>query len=104
MPREIHLNGGEISILKTLGLSGASMPGKLLAQRAGEMEPSELVDALAGLLALDYLTSNKISVRTIEEVERAFFRVNPVYAEELRDALHPSRARAREPRERRRRA
>jgi len=38
MHREIHLSGGEITLLKTLGLSGAPTYGKLLMEKIGEME------------------------------------------------------------------
>jgi hypothetical protein len=41
-------------------------------------------------------------LRTLEDVERANFRVNASYARELRDAIHPGRHRERERRRRRR--
>ena len=46
---EIKLNGGEITILKTLGLSGGMMAGAQLADRMDEMEGAEFLDTLAGL-------------------------------------------------------
>ena len=39
MAREIKLNGGEISVLKTLGFSGTQMYGKILLERVEEMMP-----------------------------------------------------------------
>ena len=46
---EISLNGGEISILKTLGLSGTTMSGAQLVDRLEAMEGAEFLDTLDGL-------------------------------------------------------
>ena len=40
---------------------------------------------------MDYVTSNKVNIRTMEDVKKAAFRVNPAHARELRDAVYPSR-------------
>jgi hypothetical protein len=101
--REITLNGGEISILKSLGLSGTPVQGKQLLERVDEMMPAELVDAIAGLISLGYVDSNRVNVRTKDDVEKGIFRVNQAYARDLKDALHPSRARERQGRRERRR-
>lgn len=103
MSQDIHLNGGEIGLLKTLGLSGSSVSGKMLVDRMGEQETAEFLDTLNGLLSLGYVLSNKVNVRSMEDVERASFRTNPQYASELRDAFSPARRRAREQRDQRRR-
>lgn len=104
MHREIKLDGGEITILKTIGLSGAPVSGKVLVERAEEMETAEFLDTLSGLISLGYVLADKVNVRLLEDVERANFRVNPSYSRDLKDALHPSRRRSeeRERRERRR--
>ncbi len=88
---EISLNGGEITILKTIGLGGGIMAGGQLADRMDEMEGAEFLDALGGLLAMDYVISNKVNVRTMDAVKSASFRVNPAFARELKDAVYPSR-------------
>ena len=98
---DISLNGGEISILKTIGLGGGSMPGAQLADRNAHLEPAELVDALEGLIALDYVLADRIHVRTMDDVKAASFRINPARARELREAIYPSRKKP-EPRRRRR--
>ena len=103
MQREIKLDGGEITILKTLGLSGTQMFGKQLIDHMGEMETAEFIDTLNGLISLGYVLSNKVNLRVMEDVERAFFRVNGAYAHDLRDALNPGRRRERESTSRRRR-
>lgn len=103
MSREIRLDGGEISILKKIGLSGAPLMGKLLLERNEEMEKGELLDTLHGLMEQGYVVSDKVSVRTIEDVEKASFRVNAAFSKDLQDAVNPSRRRERERQERMRR-
>lgn len=91
--REIKLDGGEITILKTLGLSGAPMAGKMLLERSGEMAIAEFLDTLSGLISLGYVLSDKVNVRLREDVERATFRVNASYARDLKGAIYPGRRR-----------
>jgi hypothetical protein len=102
MPREIKLDGGEITVLKKIGLSGSPMYGKMLIDRVDSMETSEFLDTLTGLIDQGYVLSNKVNVRVIEDVERAFFRVNPADSKDLRDAVNPSRKREQARRQRRR--
>lgn len=97
------MSGGEITLLKTMGLSGTSTPGKQIVKSIGEMETAEFLDALNGLISVGYVLSNKTSIRSMEDVERTFFRVNASYARDLRDAIRPSRRREQDrPRRRRR--
>jgi hypothetical protein len=96
MGREIKLDGGEISLLKKIGLSGSPLFGKLLLDRIEEMETGEFLDTLCGLIDQGYVVSNKVNVRRMEEVATAFFRVNPAYSKDLQDAVNPSRKRERE--------
>jgi len=102
MPREIKLDGGEITLLKKIGLSGTQMYGKMLIDRADSMETSEFIETLTGLIDQGFVLSNKVNIRVIEDVERAFFRVNPADAKDLRDAVNPSRRREKVRRQRRR--
>ena len=100
--REIRLDGGEITILKTLGLSGTSMNGKMLEERAG-MEKAEFIETLTGLIELGYVDSSKVNITNMDDVERSTFRVNSSYSKDLRDALHPNRKREERGRRQRRR-
>jgi hypothetical protein len=102
MRREINLSGGEITLLKIMGLSGAAVYGKLLVEQIGDMETAEFIDELNGLIELGYVLSDKSNVRTMEDVERSVFRVNASYAHDLRDAIQPGRRREKEQRRRRR--
>jgi hypothetical protein len=88
---EISLNGGEISLLKILGLSGGTVAGRQLTERSDDMESAELLDTLGGLMTMGYVLSNKVNIRTMEAVESATFRVNPAFARALKDAVYPSR-------------
>lgn len=101
--RGIPLSGGEITILKAIGLTGTAMGGRFLLDRIEEIEAGEFLDTLQGLMAMGYLLSTKVSLRTLDDVERASFRVNPSYAHDLKDALDPHRRRDQERQRRRRR-
>jgi len=103
MGREIKLDGGEISLLKKIGLSGTQVSGMMLIDRAAGMEPAELLDTLTGLINQGYVLSNKVNIRSIEDAEKAFFRVNAVYAKDLREAVNPGRRREQEHSKRQRR-
>jgi hypothetical protein len=101
---EIQLNGGEITILKAIGLTGGAMGGKFLLDRMEEVEVGEFIDTIGGLVAMGYLLATKVNIRTLEDVERASFRVNPSYVHDLKDALDPSRRREATKQRRRRRS
>jgi hypothetical protein len=102
MKREINLSGGEITLLKTLGLSGTPTQGRLMVEHVADMEHAEFLDDLVGLIELGYVLADKVNIRTMEDVERAVFRVNASYARDLKDAIHPGRRRDHEQRRRRR--
>jgi hypothetical protein len=102
MRRDINLNGGEITLLKAMGLSGAPTYGKVLVEQIGEMETAEFLDELNGLISLGYVLSDKVNLRSMEDVERSVFRVNASYARDLRDAIQPGRRREQTRRQRRR--
>jgi hypothetical protein len=103
MRREIHLSGGEITLLKTLGASGTPTPGQQLLEHIGDLETAELLDALNGLITMGYVLSSKLNIGSIEDVMRATFRVNASYARDLRDAISPGRRRDQDRSRRRRR-
>ena len=101
---EITLNGGEITILKMIGLSGGMIDGKQLAERMDEMESAEFLDSLEGLMSLGHVLSDRVNIRTMDAVKSASFRVNPTFARELRDAVYPSRQQKADTGRRRRRS
>ena len=91
MAREISLSGGDISVLKALGMSGTTVDGETLVERLKDMEAAELIDAIDGLMMFDYVLCDVQTLRKIEDVERANFKVNPAAMKELREALTPGR-------------
>lgn len=101
--REIQLDGAEISVLKAIGTSGSPIFGELLLKRAGDLGKAEFLETLVGLIAQGYVVSNKVNIRLIEDVERAFFRISPGEAKELRAAMNPGRYKRDERRIRRQR-
>ena len=103
MDREIKLSGGEVTVLKLLGISGTPVSGRQLVDRASALDPAEFLDTLDGLITLGYVYANKVNLRKIEDVELAYFRVNSSYTRELRDALSPGRRREKEKERTRRR-
>ena len=96
MPRELTLDGGEITLLKRIGLSGGQIYGRLLVDDLEAEEIPIFLETLTGLIEQGYVLSNKVNIRLKEDVEKAFFRVNPAFSVALRDATNPARRRERE--------
>ena len=91
MAREISFSGGDISVLKALGLSGGQVGGKSLVDRLGGMETAEIIDSLEGLVAMDYVQSYTERLRSADDVYQAKFNVNTAMLRDLRDALTPQK-------------
>ena len=81
----------------------SAFQGLELADRMEEMDGAEFLDTLGGLMAQDYVVSNKVNIRTMEAVKSANFRVNPAHSRDLKEAVYPSRQKP-EPSRRRRRS
>ena len=93
MPREIKLSGGEISVLKAIGLGGTQVFGKLLLDKIPEAEHDEFLETLTDLIDQGYVMSNRVNIRNLDEVKASFFRVSPAHSRDLRDAVNPARKR-----------
>jgi hypothetical protein len=89
MPREINLDGMEISILKALGLSGNETQGEDLLLKIPDIEIAEMIDIMSGLLALGYVDSDLLSISNSEAFKKARYRVNSGYSHDLKEALDP---------------
>lgn len=100
MAREISFSGGDITIIKILGISGQTMKGKILAERAG-MTTAELIDTLQGLMMFDYILASRPNLRSAEDVDKTDFKVNQAIAKDIKDALRPSSPNKPEARKRR---
>ena len=90
MARELSLSGGDISVIKALGLSGGQVGGKTLVDRIGGMETAEIIDTLDSLIALDYVQSDTEKVRSLSDLQAAKFNVNTAVIRDLREALNPA--------------
>ena len=86
---EIHLDGGEVTVLKAIGLGGTIVNGETLLERVHGLEEAEIMDTLRGLIMLGYLMSDKRSLYDLKDVTIANFHVNSGYARELKEALDP---------------
>lgn len=91
MGREIHLDGGEVQMLKGIGLGGSNISGEQLIERVTGMEEAEFIETLKGLMMMGYVIADKQSFHGFEDVERAEFHVNSGYSKDLREAIEPSR-------------
>ena len=86
----LNLDGGEISIIKALGLSGSEITGEQLASRVADMGVAELINSLNGLIMMGYVISDTSAIRKEADFQRARFQVNSGYARELKDAMDPT--------------
>ncbi len=88
--REINLDGGEVSVIKALGVGSGEMSGEdLLARLGGELVPAELNDTLKGMMMMGYIDADKSSFHDLEDLKAMYFRVNSGYTKALREALDP---------------
>lgn len=100
--REINLDGGEISIIKALGVGSGEMNGEdLLARLGGELVPAELIDTLKGLMMQGYVEADKNAFYKEDDLKSIHFRVNSGYSKDLRATLNPQPQKARSKRVRR---
>ena len=95
------MSGGDVSVLKALGLSGGVVAGKTLMDRLGGMEAVEIADAVEGLMALDYVLCDLDAIKNADDLRRASFNVNTAMLRELREALAPQKKEAKPTRQRR---
>jgi len=89
MPREIQLDGTEISIIKAIGLGSGEIDGASLVERCADLEFAELMDSLKGLISMGYVECDGFALHNKEEMEKAHFHVNSGYTKDLKDALDP---------------
>lgn len=88
--REINLDGGEISVIKALGVGSGEMSGEdLISRLGGELVPAELIDTLKGLMMMGYVEADRNAFYNVDELKAIHFRVNSGYSKDLREALNP---------------
>jgi hypothetical protein len=90
--REINLDGGEITVIKALGVGSGEMTGEDLMKRVGgDLVPAELIETLKDLMMVGYVDADKSAFYSLDELKAVNFRVNSGYTKDLREALNPSR-------------
>ncbi len=89
MAKELNLDGGEISIIKAMGLGGTEMSGAQLLLKVSDLLDAELIDCLHGLISQGYVISDTASFKTLDDLKRASFHVNSGYSKDLKEALDP---------------
>ncbi len=89
MSLEIHLDGGEVQMIKALGTSGSNVDGETLIERVSGVEEAEFIDTLQGLITMGYVLTDKNSLHSYEDVKHGTFHVNSGYAKALREAVDP---------------
>src|SRR5438034_96089 len=99
--RELNLDGGEIALIKAIGLSGSEVSGEDLLKRCPDQTDAELIDTLKGLISLGYVECDGGSMHDIEAFKRYTFNVNSGYAKDLREALNPQQVKPKSKRVRR---
>jgi hypothetical protein len=87
--REIHLDGGEVTMLKAIGLGGTPMSGATLMERTTGLEEAMFLETLDGLITVGYILCDKPSLHSFSDVKGATLSVNPGYSKQLRAALDP---------------
>ena len=94
--REINLDGGEISVIKALGVGSGEMNGEdLMARLSGDLVPAELMDTIKGLMMMGYVEADKSSFYNTDEFRVIHFRVNSGYSKDLREAVNPQQQKPR---------
>jgi hypothetical protein len=100
--REINLDGGEVSIIKALGMSSSEMLGGDLIERLGaELSGAEVLDTLKGLMAMGYVDADKSGFYSVDDMKPLYFRINSGYSKDLRDSLAPQQSKVKSKRVRR---
>ncbi len=89
MPRDINLDGVEVSILKALGTGGGDVDGATLLSRLAELDFGEVYDAIDGMISVGYVSADRVAIRKRDEFEKAMFYVNSGYAKDIKSAMEP---------------
>lgn len=86
----MNLDGGEISVLKALGLGGSGLVGADLLERVADLDSAELIDTLQGLMMMGYVVADKQAFHSVDELRKIHFQVNSGYSKDIKEALDPN--------------
>ncbi len=89
MGHDINLSGGDISMIKAIGLSGSAINGQTLLGRLQGMGDHEALESLKDLIAIGYVIADDENFKSASDISKIQFRVNTSYARDLKEALDP---------------
>lgn len=86
---DIYLDGGEISIVKAIGIGGGVTSGETLLERVPALDIYDAIDVLKGLTTTGYVICDRDSFRDHDDFRQAEFHVNSGYTKALKHAVDP---------------
>jgi len=86
---DIYLDGGEIAIVKAIGIGGGVTTGEIVLDRAKNLDIYEAMDVLKGLMLTGYVICDRDSFRDNDDFRAAEFHVNSGYSKALKLAVDP---------------
>ena len=86
---DIYLDGGEISVVKAIGIGGGVATGAMILDRAKNLDIYEAMDVLKGLTMTGYVICDRDSFRDNDDFREAEFHVNSGYTKALKAAVDP---------------
>lgn len=89
MGQNIPLDGGEITVLKSLGVNGTPVAGEVVAKICEKMDPSELVSIMKGLVDLGFVICEVENITNLDDIKTQDFQINSSYAKDLKNAMNP---------------
>ena len=89
MGHDINLSGGDITMIKSIGLAGSAVNGETLMGRCSGMGEAEIIESLKDLIALGYVVADNETFHTGSDIAKIQFRVNTSYARDLKESLDP---------------
>jgi hypothetical protein len=89
MGHDINLSGGDITMIKAIGMAGSAVNGEILLGRCQGMGDAEVIESLKDLIALGYVIADNESFNSGSDIAKIQFRVNTSYARDLKESLDP---------------
>ena len=83
------VDGGEIAIVKAIGIGGGSVSGDAILDRSKNMDVYEAMDILKTLMDTGYVICDRDTFRDNDDFRKAEFHVNSGYTKALKKAVDP---------------
>jgi len=89
MGHDINLSGGDITMIKAIGISGSAINGETLLGRCSGMGEAEVIESLKDLIAVGYVIADNETFHSGNDIAKIQFRVNTSYSRDLKESLDP---------------